>query len=297
MIPLPTKANIIEEKKDLIKIEIEGLYPGYGTTIGNSLRRILISSLPGTAVTQVKIKGVQHQFSTIPNVIEDVVSIIMNIKQMRFNLHSEEAQKATLSVKGEKEVKASDFKFPTQIELVNKDCHIATLTSKNAQIEMEITVDRGIGYQMTEERKEEKKPEAGVISIDSIFSPVKRVNYRVENMRVKERTDFEKLHMEIYLDGTIDPKESINKALQILGDHISSIGKLLLGEEKKNANDLNLSARTQAILDKNELNTIKKLIKKTEKDLISLEGMGEKGVEEIKNSLKEIDLELKNEKA
>ena len=129
MIPLPIKANIKEEKKDSIKIEIEGLYPGYGTTIGNSLRRVLISSLHGVAVTQIKIKGVQHEFSTISGVLEDVISIIMNIKQKRFKLYSEESQKAILSIKGEKKVKASDFNFPSQVELVNKDCYIATLTS------------------------------------------------------------------------------------------------------------------------------------------------------------------------
>lgn len=231
MIPLPIKANIVDQKKDLIKVEIDGLYPGYGTTVGNSLRRVLISSLSGVAVTEIKIKGAQHEFSTIPGVLEDVITIIMNIKQMRFKLHTEESQRATISVKGEKKIKASDFNFPSQVEIVNKDCHIATLTSKNSEFEMEILIKRGIGYEMVEQRKEQKKSEIGVIPIDSIFSPVKRVSYRVENMRVKDRTDFEKLFIDIETDGTINPEESLSDATGILINHFLSIKNLLEGKE------------------------------------------------------------------
>ena len=245
MIPLPIKSSIVEEKKDLIKVEIDGLYPGYGVTIGNSLRRVLISSLPGAAAIQIKIKGAQHEFSTIPGVFEDVISIIMNIKQMRFKLHTNEPQKATLDVKGEKKVKGSDFVSSSQLEIINKDCHIATLTSKKSNLFLEILVGKGVGYEMVEQRKEQKKTEIGVIPIDSIFSPIKRVSYRVENVRVKDRTDFEKLFIDIETDGTVDPKSSFNEALQILVNHLNII-KGFLGGKKETKEEVNEEIKEEA---------------------------------------------------
>jgi DNA-directed RNA polymerase subunit alpha len=220
VIPLPLQPKIIEKKGNKAVFEIEALYPGYGVTIGNSLRRVLLSSLSGAAVTQMKIKGVPHEFSTIPGVLEDVIQIMLNLKQLRFKIYTQEPQRAILKVKGEKEVKGSDFEIPAQLELVNKDCHIATLTDKKASLEMEIQVEKGIGYLPRENRKKEKL-EIGTIPIDAIFTPIRKVAFRVENMRVGERTDFDKLFLEIETDGTISPETAFSQAAEILVKHFS----------------------------------------------------------------------------
>lgn len=221
MILLPKPPKVIDKKENRARFEIEALYPGYGITIGNSLRRVLISSLPGAAVTQMKIKGVQHEFSTIKGVLEDVVTIIMNLKQMRFKMFSDEPQKAFLKIKGEKEVKGSDFKLPSQVELANKSCHLATLTDKKTELDMEIQIEKGIGYEPVERRKRQGKLEIGVIPIDAIFTPIKRVSYKVENMRVGERTDFDRLYLDIETDGTITPEDAFVRATEILVKHFS----------------------------------------------------------------------------
>lgn len=220
MIPLPLKPKIRKEEKNKATFEIESLYPGYGVTIGNSLRRILLSSLEGTAVTQMKIKGVSHEFSTIPGVMEDAVNIMLNLKQLRFKIFSQEPQKALLKIKGEKELKGSDFELPSQLELINKDAHIATLTDKSSQLEIEIQVEKGIGYVSRETRKKEKS-EIGTISLDAIFTPVRRVSFKVENMRVGERTDFDRLFLEVETDGIISPREAFFQASEILVNHFS----------------------------------------------------------------------------
>jgi DNA-directed RNA polymerase subunit alpha len=223
MISLPKSIKIIEKKKNYARFEIEGLWPGYGVTIGNSLRRVLLSSLEGGAVTRMKIKGVSHEFSTIPGVLEDVISIMQNLKAMRFRIFSEEPQKATLKVKGEKEVKGSDFTLSPQLELANPDCHIATLTSNSAKLEMEIWVEKGVGYLPREARKE--KTEIGVIPVDAIFTPIKKVNFKVENMRVGERTDFDRLFLEIETDGILSPEDALKKAVEILKSHFEFLLK------------------------------------------------------------------------
>jgi len=223
MILLPKSVKIVEKKKNYAKFEIEGLWPGYGVTIGNSLRRVLLSSLEGGAVTKMKIKGVSHEFSTIPGVLEDVITIMQNLKTMRFRIFSDEPQKATLKIKGEKKVKGSDFTFSPQLELANPDCHIATLTSNSAKLEMEIWVEKGIGYLPREARK--GKMEIGVIPVDAIFTPVKKVNFRVENMRVGERTDFDRLFVEIETDGILPPEEAFKKAVEILKSHFDFLLK------------------------------------------------------------------------
>jgi len=220
MIPLPLSSKIIEKKRNKAVFEIEGLYPGYGVTIGNSLRRVLLSSLEGAAVTRMKIKGVPHEFSTIPGILEDVIQIMLNLKQLRFKIYTDEPQRAILKVKGEKEVKGSDFEIPAQLELVNKDCHIATLTDKKAELEIEIQVEKGIGYLPREARKKEKL-EVGTILLDAIFTPIRRVTFRVENMRVGERTDFDRLFLEIETDGTISPEAAFFKTSEILVKHFS----------------------------------------------------------------------------
>ncbi len=221
MILLPQSPKVINKKDNKAEFEIEGLYPGYGITIGNSLRRVLLSSLEGAAITQVKIRGAQHEFSTIPNVLEDVIAIVSNLKKLRFRLFSDESQKASLKIKGEKKVKGSDFKVPTQLELENKSEQIATLTSSKAELDLEVQVEKGIGYEPVERRKRPKKLEIGVIPIDAIFSPVRKVNYKVENMRVGERTDFDRLKIEIETDGTISPEEAFFQASEILIKHFS----------------------------------------------------------------------------
>jgi len=229
MIPLPSQLKIVEKKDNSAIFEIAGLYPGYGVTIGNSLRRVLFSSLPGAAVTQVKIKGVQHEFSTIPGVMEDVITILLNIKQLRFKLHTDEPQRATLSVKGIKTVKASTFEMPSQLELVNKDAPLATLTAKSSSLDIEILVEKGLGYEPVESRKMGKL-EIGTIAVDAIFTPVRKVSFRVENMRVGERTDFDKLILELETDGTLTPEKVFSQAADILVKHF-----VLLEESFKEA--------------------------------------------------------------
>ena len=231
MIPLFSKPKVVSEKGSVAVFEIEALYPGYGVTIGNSLRRVLFSSLPGAAVSKMKIKGVPHEFTTIPGVYEDVLQIMLNLKKLRFKMFSDEPQKAILSLKGEREVKGKDFQIPSQMELVNKDEYIATLTDKKAELEMEIEVEKGIGYLPREKRKREKLG-IGEILIDAIFTPVKRVGYQVENMRVGDRTDFDKIIMEVETDGTISPQEAMAQASQILVDHFSLINQTFLTPEK-----------------------------------------------------------------
>jgi len=217
---LPQKAKIVKKEGNRAIFEIDGCYPGYGMTLGNAFRRVLLSSLPGAAITAVKIKGASHEFSTIPNVLEDVIRIILNLKQIRFRVHSQEALPIRLQLKvvGEKQVKAKDIKTPAEIEIINKDAHIATLTSKKGKLEMEIEVDGGLGYVPVEQRKKQKL-EIGAIAIDAVFSPVKKVSYEVENMRVGERTDFNRLRLIIETDGSLTPEEALTKTADILVDH------------------------------------------------------------------------------
>lgn len=232
MIPLPREPKIQHISKNQAIIEIEALYPGYGVTIGNALRRVLLSSIPGAAVTQIKIEGVPHEFSTLPGVLEDVVTIMLNVKKLRFKMIGEEPQRAFLNVRGEGEVKGKDLELPAQLELVNKDAPIATLTTKSAKLEMMIVVEKGVGY-LPREEKEKEKLEIGTIPMDAVFSPIKRVRSRVENMRVGKRTDFERLILEIETDGTISPEESFYHATKILIDHFSFISKIKKDEKKE----------------------------------------------------------------
>lgn len=218
MIPLPNKPKITNKEGNKATFVVEALYPGYGVTVGNALRRVLLSSLEGAAVVRVKIKEARHEFSTIAGVLEDVISIILNLKQLRFKLHSDEPVKATLSQKGRKKVKGSDFKLPTQAELINKNTHIATLTDTKAELEMEIQIEKGRGYVSKETAKKEKL-ESGTIALDAAFSPVRRVSFRVENMRVGERTDFDRLFLEVETDGSISPEQAFVGALETLIKH------------------------------------------------------------------------------
>jgi len=222
-ITLP-KIQTIKEEKNYGLFVIEPLYPGYGQTVGNSLRRILYSSLEGAAVSSVKIEGVAHEFSTISGIKEDIIELILNLKQLRMRLIGDEPAKMTLNVKGPKKVYASFIKTPSQIEIINKDLYLVTLDDSKATLSMEIIVEKGRGYVPVEMKAE--KPEIGVIQTDSLFSPVLGVSYKVENTRVGQRTDFNKLTLEIQTDGTITPEEAIRKAAEILVkqfDHIKSL--------------------------------------------------------------------------
>ncbi len=219
------KIKKVSEKENEGVFEIEGLYTGYGLTLGNALRRVLLSSLPGAAITQIKIKGVDHEFSTIDGVMEDVVEITLNLKRVRFRFFADEPQTLILKVKGEKKVKAGDIKSSAQVEVANPDLHIATLTNKNAELEMEITVEKGLGYVPVEARKIEKLP-IKTIALDAIFTPVSKVNFIVENMRVGERTDYNRLKLTVETDGTISPSKAVHKAANILKDHFDKVSAI-----------------------------------------------------------------------
>ncbi len=340
MFPLCKPPKIIKKEKNKTTFGIEALYPGYGATIGNGLRRVLYSSLEGAAITQVKIKGVQHEFSTLPNVLEDVLQICLNLKQLRFKMFVDIPQTGKLKVKGEREAKGKDLELPSQVEIVNKEAHIATLTHKKAELEMEIQIEKGLGYEPVERRKKPRKSlEIGQIPLDAIFTPIKRVKYAVENMRVGERTDFDRLILEIETDGTISPEQSFVRASQILIEHFSLLEKSFKEKEKSAAEkkpeekekegkpkegkpkerkpkegkpkegkpkegkpkedaltisvqDLKLSGRVLNVLLKNKIETAEGIIKKGEKKILELEGMGEKGAKEVKRALKRIGLEL-----
>lgn len=308
MISLPLPPKVIQKDKNRAVVEIEGLYPGFGVTIGNSLRRVLLTSLEGVAVTEVKIKGADHEFSTIPGVLEDVIMIILKLKNLRFKIYEGDSQKVELKVKGEKEVKGSDFKMFPQIELANPELHIATITDKNTELDMEITIEKGIGYEPKEQRKMKKK-EIGAIAMDAIFTPIKNVSFTVENMRVGDRTDFDKLSLDIETDGTITPEETFYKATELLIKHFNIIfeGKVSESKEAKSGEikeedaaktsveDLKLSARTLKALMENNIKTVGGIVKKSEKALSGLEGMGDKAMTEIKKKLKKLGLELKAE--
>lgn len=220
MIPLPSKFKIVEEDVNFKKFEIDGLYPGYGTTIGNALRRVLLSSLEGAAITKVKIKGADHEFSTIPGVAEDVVNILLNLKQIRFRAFSDEPQQITLKVKGEKEVTSNDFKLTPEVELITKDLEIATLTSKSSELEIEATVCKGIGYEPTERRQKEKLS-IGEIMLDAIYTPVRKVSLNIDNVRVGDRTDFDRIVLGVQTDGSITPDDALKKSIEILTEYLN----------------------------------------------------------------------------
>jgi DNA-directed RNA polymerase subunit alpha len=298
---------------------IKGCYPGFGTTLGNSMRRVLLSSLPGNAAVSVKIKGITHEFATIDGVMEDAVQIILNLKKVRFKLHG--AQEATifLNVKGEKEVTAADFKTTSEIEVVNKDQIIATTTSASAELELEVKVQKGLGYVPVEQQDREEK-EIGSIAIDAVYTPIRRVNFVVDNMRVGKRTDFDKITLEIITDGSITPQEAYAQAAEILLEQVTSIANL--GEEVEEAKveenpkeeggvkkeeksegkkleetpitELGISTRTMNVLEAAEFVTVGQIADKKEEEILELEGMGDKGVKEIKKAIGTLGITLKS---
>ncbi len=221
---LSSNVNIKRVSEEFNKgiFEIEGLYVGYGLTLGNALRRALLSSLPGAAVTYIKIKNVHHEFTTLPGVKEDILELSLNFKKIRFKMHTDEPQTLFLKAKGARDVFASDIEENSLVQVLNKDEKLATLTDKNSSLEIELTVERGLGYSPVESRSKEKLP-IGVIALDAFFSPVVKANYEIENMRVGERTDYNRLKIEIETDGTISPSSALRKVSSILKDHFEKI--------------------------------------------------------------------------
>lgn len=305
-IPLPNKIYFTEEEKYHSKVIIEPLYPGYGVTIGNALRRVLLSSLPGAAVTAVKIKGVDHEFSSIPNVKEDVVDIILNLKQLRIKVDTEESVKLTLNAKGQKAATAKDIKPDSRVEIINTDLHIATLDSKAAELSMEIVVKSGRGYEPVEAREEEKL-EIGMIAVDAIYTPMRNVNFEVQNVRVGQITNYDKLTITMQTDGTISGREALDIASNILVSHFELLKTSQIGseaappeeielkmEEKieepvipqapEAASDLEtlgLSRRARNALMKNNVRSMSELTKLKREDLEKMEGLGAKSIDEI----------------
>lgn len=312
-INLPQKPKIVKTEGNRTVFEIEDLYPGYGVTLGNALRRVLLSSLPGAAIVGVKISGVHHEFSTIPHVAEDVIEIILNLRQIRFKKFVEEPVKLFLSVKGEKEVKAKDIKTTSEIEIINLEAPIATLTDKKAELEIEIEVASGLGFVPVESRKKEKL-EIGIIAVDSLFSPIRKVNFEVENMRVGDRTDYNRLRLDVETDGSLSAQDAFLQACNSLVEQFSILGGAEEKEEvaevevesaaekegddeasKAKVEDLKLSTRTVNSLIEGGIRTAGGLAKKSEATLREVEGMGEKGIGEVKKALKKLGLNLKEE--
>jgi len=230
--------KIVEEGQNRTVFEISPLYAGYGATIGNSLRRVLLSSMEGAAAVKVKIEGVPHEFTTIPGVLEDVVDVILNLKRVRFKLFGVDSAKAVLDSKGEKEIKAGDLKLPTGVEVINPDQLICTVSDKKAEVNMEIEIEKGIGYVPVEQRQKEKLS-VGEIAIDAIFNPVRKVSLRIENIRVGDRTDYNKLFLDIETDGSVTPQEVLKRASWILVEQLKTIGESMILEEAlvKSADD------------------------------------------------------------
>ena len=289
------------------KYVIEPLERGYGTTLGNSLRRVLLSSLPGTAVTSIRIAGVQHEFSTIPGVKEDVTEIVLNIKRIIARLHSDEPKTVYIEASGECEVTAGDIKADSEVEILNPELHIATL-GPDASLSIELTVDHGRGYVPADKNKGPQQV-IGTIPVDSIYTPVLKVNYAVENTRVGNQTDFDKLTLEVWTDKTISPRDAVSLGAKILVDHFTlftdlsdSIGSRSTVVEKVETQrdkvlemtieELDLSVRSFNCLKRANINTVEDLISKTEDEMIKVRNLGRKSLEEVEHKLAMMGLSL-----
>jgi len=315
-IALPSKPKIVTEEDFKGVYEIDGLYPGYGYTLGNSLRRIILSSLPGAAVTQIKMNGVNHEFSTVEGIKEDIISIILNIKKIRLSVDSTEPLKLTIKAKGAKKITAGDIETSSQVEIKNPDQYLFEVTGKNKEIEVELTAETGLGY-VSKEVIHKDRVEVGVVTLDAIFTPIRRVNYEVENMRVGDRTDFNRLRLYIETDGTITPKQSLEKSIEIMITQLKAIigfkedveiEEKIEAQEKEIENKeaemedflktrietLNdLSQRTINALEAANIRTVGGLARKKEDDILEIEGLGSKGLDEIKKLLTDHSIELK----
>ncbi len=324
---LPSKPKAVQEEGHKGIYEIDGLYPGYGYTLANSLRRIILSSLVGAAVTAVKIEGVSHEFATIDGVKEDVITILLHLKNIRFRVTSDEPQKVTLEVKGPKLVTAKDIKTTGQVEVVNDDQYICEITGK-ASISMELTIEKGRGF-VTRVQHHKEKAEIGTIFLDAIFSPIRRVSYDVEDMRVGDKTNYNRIRFVIETDGTISPREALEQSVKTMIEQLAAIVQvdsnaiiasiqaevtisrptmaLDASSDANNGDDpadmtdvlktridtIGLSTRTLNALTAANIRTVGGVARKHVDDLLEIEGIGEKGIQEIKKALSVYSLSLK----
>ncbi len=301
MFDVALKVENVATAENYGRFKIEPLEPGYGITLGNALRRILLSSLPGAAITSIKIDGITHEFTSLPNVKEDVTEIILNIKKLRLRCFSERPVRLNLSVRGERKVTAHDIEVPGQsIEIINLDQHIATLDNENSSLDMELTVERGVGYSSAENR--DNMP-IGVIPVDAIYTPIPRVNYVVEHTRVGQMTDYDRLLIEIWTDGSIDPGEALSQSATILRQHSEIIANFnRTPEPDKDGDrgvpssvsplvyetpieDLNLSVRTYNCLKRSNITKVGQILAMDEKDLLSVRNFGRKSYDELRDQL------------
>lgn len=319
-IVLPSKPKVIREKGNTGSYEVEGLYPGYGHTLGNSLRRIILSSLTGFAITSVKIAGIPHEFSTIKGISEDVIQVILNLKKIKFSVAGSEEIVLQLKSKGIGEVKAKDIEVSGQVEILTPDAHIATITEKDTVLDMEITLTQGVGY-VAKEMLQKDRVAVGTIALDASFSPIVHVSYDVEQMRVGERTDFNKLIISIETDGSIAPKAAFEKAVEIMIVQLKAIINFVDTEPeftatvkdvdvkntpetevdkdvlddvlKTRIESLEIGQRTINALIEANIRTIGGLIRKKEQDILDIDGIGSKGLDELKEVLGGFNLSMK----
>ncbi|HVS79775.1 MAG TPA: DNA-directed RNA polymerase subunit alpha [Candidatus Paceibacterota bacterium] len=317
-IVLPSKPKIVSEDSFSGVYEIDGLHPGYGNTLGNSLRRVILSSLPGAAITTVKIAGISHEFSVIEGVKEDAITLLLNLKRIRIKMITDEPQTIRLKQKGAKEVVAGDIEVPGQVEILNPELVIAHMTDKNSDLDIEMTVERGLGY-VSKDVLQKNRVDIGTIALDASFTPIRRVNYEVENMRVGDRTDFNRLRISIETDGTLTPKEALEKSIEIMINQLKSVigfkeeepemhsesgdaDEAEIGDEKgeidpevlkTRTESIGLSARTLNALTNANIRTVGGLARKREKDILEIEGLGSKGVQEVKKALSNLGITLK----
>jgi DNA-directed RNA polymerase subunit alpha len=313
-ITLPSKPRVVSEEGLQGIYEIDSLYPGYGHTLGNSLRRIILSSLTGAAVTSVKIDGVQHEFATIEGVHESVMEILLNLKRVHFALHGDEPQTIRISAKGPKTITAADINMPSQVTVTNPEAHIADLAGK-VSFELEATIERGLGY-VAREVLTKEKVDIGTIALDATFTPIRRVNYEVENMRVGDRTDFNRLRILIETNGTLTPREALENSIEIMihqlksivgfqeeadaadasfGGDTSAASTASKDAAKVKIEELDLSARVTTALTEGGIKTAAGLARKTPSALKELDGVGDKAIEEIEAALGGLGLTLKGE--
>jgi DNA-directed RNA polymerase subunit alpha len=325
---MPSEPRIVEEDGNKGIFEIDGLYPGYGHTLGNSIRRIILSSLPGASVVSIKIEGVSHEFQTIEGIKEDVIVMILNMKKIRFKMASDEPQVVTLSVKGPKSVTASDIKTTGQVEVLNPELHIAEVTGK-VNLNIELRIEKGLGF-ISKEMMQKDKVDIGTIAVDAIFTPIRRVSYEVENMRVGDKTNHNRLRILIETDGTIAPRVALSQSIVTMINQLKAIvnfqetdeeeksdthktaaisaeKKAKKSDEEKSENkgedftdvlktrtdSLELSTRTLNALTSANIRTLGGLARKKREDLLEVEGIGEKGITEIKKVLGKFGLNLK----
>jgi DNA-directed RNA polymerase subunit alpha len=318
---LPSKPRVVTEEKNKGVYEIDGFYPGYGHTFGNSLRRIILSSIPGAAVTSIKIDGVSHEFSTIEGVKEDAIVVILNLKKVRFKMLSDEPQTVTISAKGPKTLTAGDITTSGQVEVLNPEQHIAEITGK-INLNIELKIEKGLGF-VSKETIQKEKVEIGTIAVDAIFTPIRRISYEVENMRVGDKTNHNRLRISIETNGTLTPRQALTDSIEIMIEQLKAIvdfkepteevkiEKNSTKEEKEekqsdeNGEDftdvlktridnLDLSTRTLNALTNANVRTLGGLARKKKDDLLEIEGMGEKGITEIKKVLSKFGLNLKD---